>query len=254
MLTEVVEIVKKAKQFMVTDGFEIIQKDGIENIVTSSDVAVQNFLIDNLKGLIPGCGFYCEENDLWDSSHEYTWIIDPIDGTANYSRGIDQCAICVGLKYKSEMILGVVYLPRTNELFCAEKGKGATLNGKSIRVSDRSFKNGMLCAAMSVYHKQYARTCSEIIYDAYMQCNDFRRFGAAAPEICYLAMGRCEMFFEYQLSPWDYAAASVILTEAGGYLSDLHAQAPQFTKPTGIIAANSKENLSKMQEIVISKL
>ena len=107
-------IVREASKLMVTDGFEIDQKDGFENIVTSSDVAVQNYLCKSLSVLMPDSGFLCEEKDINDSCHEYTWIIDPIDGTANYSRGIDQCAICVGLKHGEEMLMGVVFLPRTN--------------------------------------------------------------------------------------------------------------------------------------------
>ena len=90
-------IVREASRLMVSDGFEIEQKGGCENIVTSSDVAVQNFLCERLLQLMPVSGFLCEEKDINDTRHEYTWIIDPIDGTANYSRGIDQCAICVGL-------------------------------------------------------------------------------------------------------------------------------------------------------------
>ena len=83
-----------------------------------------------------------------------------------------------------------------------------------------------------------------------MQCNDLRRFGAAAPELCYLAMGRCELYFEYCLSPWDYAAASLILMEAGGVISNLHADFPSLSEPSGILAANNTQNLAKLQSIV----
>ena len=250
-IQQLIAIVRDASGLMVTDGFDIEQKDGCENIVTSSDVAVQDFLCQQLSLLMPSSGFLCEEKDRNDAQlHEYTWIIDPIDGTANYSRGIDQCAICVGLKHGEEMEMGVVYLPRTDEMFYAEKGKGAFCNGKSIHVSERAFNNGVLCTALPVYHKEYTDICSRIIIDAFHQCNDIRRFGACAPELCYLAMGRCELYFEYLLSPWDYAAASLILTEAGGIISSAQGCPLCLTEPSGVIAANNAANYRQLLDIV----
>lgn len=250
MLRKVTEIVRKASELMLDNVYEISQKEGYSNIVTTSDVAVQEFLRSNLADLYPDSGFLCEEEDQHDLTHEYTWIIDPIDGTANYSRNIRECAICVGLKHNAEMKLAVVYLPRTGEMFTAERGKGACLNGQRINVSKRPFGDAVLCAALAVYHKEHAQVCSDIIVDAFMQCNDIRRFGAAAPELCYVAMGRCEMYFEYILSPWDYAAASLILTEAGGAICQMDGTALNPTLPAGVVAANNQENLERMVSIV----
>lgn len=248
MLESLINIVKKASELMATDAFDITQKGGYSNIVTSSDVAVQEYLCKELSALLPGSGFLCEEEDAHNIK-PYTWIIDPIDGTANYARGIDQCCISVGLKHDEHMELGVVYLPRTKELFSAERGKGAFRNGRQIHVSDRPFQNAILCTALSVYHKEYTKICSDIITDAFVQCNDLRRFGAAAAELCYVAMGRCELYFEYLLSPWDFAAAHLILTEAGGCLSDLQGNTLTCLSPTGVFAANNKENLQTLQQI-----
>lgn len=254
MINQLIDIVKSASELMLTDSFCINQKDGFANIVTSSDVAVQEFLRNKLTELLPGSGFLCEEEDMHDLNHPYTWIIDPIDGTANYSRGIRECAICVGLKHDSEMEMAVVYLPRTNELFHAIKGQGAFLNGESIHVSERPFQNAILCTALSVYHKEYTKVCSDIITETFLQCNDIRRFGAAAPELCYLAMGRCELYFEYLLSPWDFAAASLILQEAGGCLCDLQGNPVPLTSPSGVLAANSQESLHRIVSIAKSKI
>ena len=333
-IEDVEKIVRQAAELMMAANFEITHKEGYANIVTSTDVAVQDFLCKHLAELLPGSRFLCEEDDIEEvdelttlqgvkecrsegvktlpseatntlQPEQYTWIIDPIDGTANFARGIDQCAICVGLgvqeakesssgvqEYRSAevqtspseantlqphtnnssttsnsdfpsfggvrggfpatIILGLVYIPRTGEMFYAEKGKGAYLNGKRIHVSDRPFANGILCTALPVYHKEYAPLCSKIILEAFTQCNDIRRFGACAPELCYLAMGRCEMYFEYLLSPWDFAAASLILTEAGGVITDLNGNAPTCLHPSGIVAANNKENLDRMLGIVNS--
>ena len=252
-LQQIIDIVKEAAGLMQTDAFEISEKEGFANIVTSSDVAVQDFLCGRLKELMPDSGFLCEEEDMWDTSHEYTWIIDPIDGTANYSRGIAQCAICVGLKHNEDMAMGVVYIPMTGEMFYAEQGKGAFLNGRQIHVSERPFENSLLCTALPVYHKEYAQMCSDIIVEAFGRCNDIRRFGACAPELCYLAMGRCELYFEYLLSPWDYAAASLIVTEAGGTITATDGSPVKLTQKGGVIAANNAANHKQMADIVAEK-
>lgn len=252
-LQQIIDIVKEAAGLMQTDAFEISEKEGFANIVTSSDVAVQDFLCGRLKELMPDSGFLCEEEDMWDTSHEYTWIIDPIDGTANYSRGIAQCAICVGMKHNEDMAMGVVYIPMTGEMFYAEQGKGAFLNGRQIHVSERPFENSLLCTALPVYHKEYAQMCSDIIVEAFGRCNDIRRFGACAPELCYLAMGRCELYFEYLLSPWDYAAASLIVTEAGGTITATDGSPVKLTQKGGVIAANNAANHKQMADIVAEK-
>lgn len=265
MIQRVIEIVEEASTLMLplaygteeAQSIKITQKEGYANIVTSSDVLVQHFLCRELSLLLPQSGFLCEEEDAHDLSQEYTWIIDPIDGTANYSRGIRECAICVALKRGDAVQLSVVYMPRTDELFMAERGKGAFLQhpqskapSQQIRVSERSFEDSILCTALSVYHKEYTKICSDIVSEAFLQCNDIRRFGAAAPELCFLAMGRCELYFEYLLSPWDFAAASLILQEAGGVLCNLDGNPLDLTQPTGVLAANNLQNLARLLSIV----
>ena len=146
--------------------------------------------------------------------------------------------------------MGVVYLPWSNEMFSATKGGGSFCNGQPIHVSRRIFADGILCTALPIYHKEYAGVCAEIIYQAFMRCNDIRRFGACAPELCYVAMGRCDMYFEYMLSPWDYAAASLILEEAGGCIVGRDGQPVSLDQPSGVVAANNKENLNQLLDIV----
>jgi len=251
MVEGIVEIVKEASRLMLTDHFEIDSKGGCENIVTSSDLAVQEFLCKRLAEFLPGSGFLCEEKGMQDSgSYEYLWIIDPIDGTMNYSRGIKECAISVALKKDDELFCGVVYSPAANELFTAEKGKGAYYNGKRIHVSDRQFKDSIICTAMSTYNKDWAPICLDVINDIYYKTNDFRRFGVASLEICYLAVGRCELYFEYRLQPWDIAAGSLILQEAGGILRSLHGRPLTYKHQELVIGANNEENFAKLSSIV----
>ena len=250
MLQKTIEIVRRASGLMMQSDFAIEQKGGCENIVTSSDIAVQGFLCRNLAALLPGCGFICEEEDVHDPDKEYVWVIDPIDGTANYARGLEDCAISVALKKGCEVILGVVFLPYRDRMFWAEKGKGAFLNGKSIHTSERRFKDSILCAAMSTYRKEYADVCSDVIMDAFHQCNDVRRFGSAAVELCLLAAGYIELYFEIRLQPWDYAAAGLILQEAGGTITGLDGRWPRFDGPDLVCAGNDPENQARMLDII----
>ena len=246
-IRQIADIVREAGTLMDrTGGFEVHDKGARENIVTSSDVAVQHFLTRRLGELLPGSGFLCEEEDFADTAHADVWIIDPIDGTANYARGNENCCISVALVRGGEPAMGVVYSPWRGEMYTAEKGLGAFCNGKQIHVSDRSFERGLLFTAMSTYRKELARSCSDIIYDIYMECNDVRRTGSAAVELCLMAAGFAELYFEMRLMPWDYAAASLILLEAGGAACDFTGKFPSLYKPSMFIAANTREHCGRL--------
>ena len=246
MLEQVVDIVKEASALMVADHFTVMQKDGLANLVTSSDLAVQHFLTERLAALLPGCGFLCEEEDLRELEEDFVWIIDPIDGTANYARGIADCCISVALSRRGELQLGVVYSPRRGELYSAERGKGAWCNGRPIHVSQRPLADALFCTAMSTYRKEYAKSCSDIIYDIYMQSNDLRRWGSAAVELCLMAAGTIELYFEMRLQPWDYAAAALILSEAGGQIASWDGAAPSLTRASLVVAANRPDSLEAL--------
>lgn len=250
MLEKVIDIVKRASALMDAGQFEIEEKGSLENIVTSSDLAVQNFLTAELAALLPGCGFFCEEEDMQSFEEEYIWIIDPIDGTANFSRHIEDCCISVALARRGELQLGVVWSPWRNELYSAQRGKGAFLNGRQIKVSQRSFEQGLFCTAMSTYCKDWAKSCSDIIFEIYMQSNDTRRFGSAALELCMLASGRIELYFEMRLQPWDYSAGMLILSEAGGSILSFDGKAPALNRQSLVVAANSLSSAERILGVV----
>ncbi len=250
-IQQIVEIVREAGALMDrTGGFEVHDKGARENLVTTSDLAVQHFLTERLGALLPGSGFLCEEEDFADTAHADVWIIDPIDGTANYARGNENCCISVALARNGELAMGVVFSPWRNEMYTAEKGRGAFCNGKPLHVSDRSYERGILFTAMSTYRKELARSCSDIIYDVYMECNDVRRTGSAAVELCLMAAGFAELYFEMRLLPWDYAAASLILTEAGGAICDFTGAFPSLFKPSMVLAANTRPHCDRLLETV----
>lgn len=241
-------VVRQAADLLNT-AYSVSSKGDVSNIVTTNDVKVQDFLISELAKLIPGSGFISEERDYY-IKREYTWVIDPIDGTTNYSRGIDFCAISVALCQGGRTTVGLVYLPYKKEMFTAIIGEGAFYNGKRIHISHRPFEDSLLCTSLCAYHKENLEVCSALINDLFLQCNDVRRFGSAASELCYVAMGRCDLFFEFELYPWDYAAASLILKEAGGIIVNLKGNEADYNSSTGIIAANNAKNIKRLQEIV----
>ena len=251
LLLDVQSTVREASSLMMDrEHLRVRTKGSVTNLCTSADVAVQEFLSRSLRELLPGSGFLGEENDALDTRHAYVWVVDPIDGTANFARQIPECCICVALRGNDEILLGVVYNPFHDQLFSAVKGGGAQLNGEPIHVSDRPFEQGLLLTAMCLYHKENAPVCSDIILEAYNKCNDVRRFGSCAIELCYIACGLCELFFEYRVQAWDYAAACLVLTEAGGVLSGRDGEKLHYDAPTMLVGANNAENHRILSEIV----
>ena len=247
MLDKVINIVKEASKIMLDDhSFDVKEKGGLTNIVTTNDVKVQLFLQEKLKELIPDCSFYCEEGDIKDLSKDYIWIVDPIDGTANYSRHISVCAISVALEYQNKIILGVVYNPYQDMLFSASLGKGAYLNNKKIHVSNKKFSESILYTAFSAYDKTMSKTTFKFAQRIFPYINDIRRTGSAAFELCEMACARGDMFLEVKLNPWDYAAASLIIQEAHGYISGIEPFKLVLDGPSLICAANSKSNYKRL--------
>ena len=245
---ETENVVKEASKLMM-GGFTTEQKGSPDNIVTSADLAVQAYLEQRLTALLPGAGFFGEEGN-GDSGNGYLWVVDPIDGTTNFSRGIPECGISAALLKDDVPVIGVVYDPNKGKLYSAARGCGATCNGKPIHVSGRSFREGLFCTALSLYRKEFGERCINVLREVYAGCNDFRRFGSCALELCYLAEGKCELYFEYRVFPWDFAAAALILLEAGGVICDGAGNAHTFDRAIPVIAANSRESLDELVRIV----
>lgn len=227
------------------DDLEIRNKEGINNIVTKYDVLIQNILKKNLLELIPEASFIGEEDDYEDNNSDYTFIVDPIDGTTNFSRNLNLSAISVALLYKNEVIVGICYVPYVDELFEAVKGKGAFLNGKRIHVSNKKLKDGVVLCGFAPYYGELRDKTIDIQKKYISVASDYRRFGSAVIEICSIASGRAEMYFEIKLMPWDYAAASLILKEAGGKITTMDNKKIQFKESSSIIASNGVDNYLK---------
>lgn len=225
MLHAIGEIAREAGKIVRSAG-DIAAKTHVKSsaadLVTEYDVAVEAFLKEKLLDLVPNAVFFGEEEALQgDPSKGWTFIVDPIDGTTNFVRGYQQSGISIALAKDGQVEYGVVYDPYRDELFSAQRGAGAFLNGKPIHVSGKPLSEGIFIMGTAIYNRDYLPPTMDLATQLFQRSCDFRRFGAAAQDLCYVACGRAELFFEYSLSPWDYAAGSLIVTEAGGVASTL---------------------------------
>ena len=218
---------------------DISDKEGAANFVTAYDVAVEKFLIENLKCAFPEASFLGEEGGSTGFSEGgYCFIIDPIDGTTNFIHNYRHSAVSVALSRNGEIIIGVVHNPYSGETFSAERGCGAYLNGAAINASGRRLCDALVSFGTSPYKRQFADETFELVKKLYLISHDIRRSGSAALDLCYIAGGRCDLFFEKTLSPWDYAAASLIIGEAGGVITSMERESLAFDKPSSVLAGN----------------
>ena len=244
----------EAGEMMLSDaGFTVENKGTKENYVTSTDRRIEAFLREGLASLLPEAGFLGEEEDSFIGNRNIFWVVDPIDGTANYARGIPASTVSIGLVKDGEPVLGVIRNPYTRETYCAVKGEGAFLNGVPIKVSPRTKEHAMAATAWSCYNKSLAHVCFQISEKLYAVCEDIRRIGSAAYALCLLAKGAEDVMFEIRLSPWDYMAGIVILKEAGGSYSSLDGPV-KLTEQCTFLAANTEDNLAFVRDTVLSVL
>lgn len=218
----------------------VIAKEGRANFVTAYDKKVQERLCRELLELLPEAKFLGEEGEQEqiDVSKGYVYIVDPIDGTTNFMKGYQMSAISAALARDGEVICGVVYNPYLDELFTACKGQGAFLNGKPIHVSAAPLSEGLVLFGTSPYHESLAEKSFQTAYEYFKQALDVRRSGSAALDLCNIAAGRAELFFELILQPWDYAAGSLMIQEAGGVITDMEGGPITLDCPCGILATN----------------
>lgn len=251
MLGRICDIVTESgRRVAAAHDFTVADKGTRENIVTSADIENEAFLRSRLTDLIPGSVFMGEEGDDARVSEEgYTWIVDPIDGTCNFSRGIPMVGISVALFRDGEPYIGVVHNPFTGDVFAAESGCGATRNGVPIHVSDRDIPDCVLSTAWCSYRKEFAGPSFRVSERLYPQINDIRRMGTAACELGLLASGAIDMYFEIRLSPWDHAAALVCVKEAGGHYGAIEGDV-DYNATSPVLAANTEDNLEFLRSVV----
>lgn len=204
------------------DGvFKIENKTTINDLVTEVDKHAEKAIIDIIKATYPTHSIISEEVGELMQESDYAWIIDPIDGTVNFAHAIPICCVSIGLRHKGQMILGAVYNPIMKELFFAEKGKGAFLNDMKISVSKKSdFKKACLVTGFPYKWPKTYEHPIKVFERFIMEGLPVRRLGSAAIDLCWVACGRFDGFWEYNLNPWDIAAGYLIVEEAGGTITN----------------------------------
>ena len=249
-----VKACRKAAKTLIRDFGEIenlqVSIKGPGDFVTVSDKKVEKILIDELQKARPNYSILSEEIGKINNDESFKWIIDPIDGTANFLHGIPHFAISIGLEHDGEIICGIIYDPIKDEMFVAEKGNGSYLNNQRIRVSSRSkLENCMIFTGgpkigvknRELFLKEYNNVSSKVP-------TTIRKLGSASLDMAYVAAGRCDGFWQRDLKYWDIAAGIILVKESGGFVTDFNGEKGYIQNKT-ILVTNSQIN-NEMIEIL----
>jgi len=240
-----VKVCRKAAKILIRDFGEIenlqVSLKGPGNFVTASDIKVEKILVEELQKARPTYSILSEEIGEINNDESFKWIIDPIDGTSNFLHGIPHFAISIGLEHDKEIICGIIYDPIKDEMFTAEKGNGAYVNNKRMRVSSRSKLKD--CIIFTGGPRQNPKD-KELFFVEYKNFSSIvktpiRKMGSASLDIAYVAAGRCDGFWQRNLNYWDYAAGIILVKESGGFVTDFNGENRYIENKT-ILVTNSK--------------
>ena len=241
-LDQIIDLVRECGQLVKNadrQHLHVDSKAGHANFVTEYDKRVQDRLRAGLCAIMPDARFIGEEG----SSQKFSpsgafFIVDPIDGTTNFIRDYHASSISVALVVDGAAELGVVYNPYLDEMFTAQRGCGAFCNGKRLNVSSEPLENALVIFGTSPYREDLSEKSFKLAYAYFKKAVDVRRSGSAALDLCAIAAGRADLFFELSLSPWDYAAGALIVEEAGGVVSDADGGKLVYDHPCSVVARN----------------
>lgn len=245
--------IKRAGQMVLeanTENALVEKKTGDANFCTEYDVKVQNFLIDELSEILPEASFFGEEdtnNNIKDLEKEYIFYIDPIDGTTNFMFNYYHSSVSVGLSQNGKMIAGFVYNPFVDKLYKAIRTQGAFLNDKKIEIKDLSVEEGIVSFGCARYNECDVDVLFETVKALFLKSLSIRSGGSAAIDISRIAEGSNVIYLEYRLQPYDFAAASVIIEEAGGIITRVGGGEISFTEPCSILAGTEKAHAEVMK-------
>ncbi len=244
ILNEVKPIVLKTGAFIRNEftQFKIssITHKGLHDLVSYVDVNAEKTLVDGLTLILPEAGFICEESTSTKKGDTFNWIIDPLDGTTNFVHGIPAFAISIALQKNNATILGVVYEINRDEFFCAIEGEGAYMNDKPITVTaTEELENTLLATGFPYTFFEGTDTYLSILKEFMQKTHGIRRIGSAAVDLAYVACGRFDGFFEYNLNAWDVAGGALIVKEAGGKVTEFNG-GESYVFDKSIVASNGK--------------
>ncbi len=192
------------------------------DLVTEADRASEKLVVERLRSYFPAHNIVAEEGGGHESSSEYRWYVDPLDGTTNFAHGFPMFSVTLGLEQAGELICGCIFDPVRQEMFTAERGSGAYLNNRRIRVSRATRVEDSLVATGFPSRKRHQNINVHFYYQMAMDSHGVRRAGSAALDLAYVAAGRLDAFWEFGLNPWDMAAGVLLVDEAGGKTSDMN--------------------------------
>lgn len=250
---QVILISKEAGAFLKQEISKLKSKDveekGLHDLVTYVDKTAERMLVYSLSDLLPEAGFIAEEGTSNKIGEEYNWIIDPLDGTTNYIHGVPLYAVSLALKFHNEIVLGVIYEPNLEECFYSWKGGKSYLNSKVISVSDTETIDKSLFATGFPYY-DYSLMKEYMSFFEYLMrySRGIRRLGTAAMDLAYVACGRYDGFYEYGLKPWDVAAGTIIVQNAGGINMDFSG-GKDFVFGREILSVNTNISAKFLEQI-----
>jgi myo-inositol-1(or 4)-monophosphatase len=228
---------------------------GTIDLVTEVDHASEAFLINEISRLFPGHGFLAEESGASSGQTEHLWIIDPLDGTVNYAHGVPLFCVSIAYAYQGEVKLGAIYDPLRDELFTAERGQGAWVNGRPIQVSNAAELIKSLLVTGFAYDIGHAKQNNLDNFVKFSKITQgVRRLGSAALDLCYVAAGRLDGYWELSVKAWDIAAGGLIAEEAGARVSQADNEPVQFQNPKlSVLAANPELHGKILAELSFEK-
>ena len=223
---------------------QIEKKEGLANFVTEYDVKVQEYLIGEFQKLIPDAAYFGEEatdgNKQQASADGYTFYIDPIDGTTNFMFDYNFSCISVGLAYQKQMVAGFVYNPYVDEMFTAVRGQGSFMNGQPIHAENLGIGEGIVAFGCARYNEANMDLLFDTVKEIFWNSLSIRSGGSAALDLCRVAANRNVGFLEFKLQPYDYAAASLIVEEAGGVIAQVDGSPIDMEAPCSVLAGTPK--------------
>lgn len=247
------EIAREAGQ-LLSRYFErrvAFELKGEYDLVTEADRASEKLVVERLRARFPSHAIVAEEGGGHETPSEYRWYVDPLDGTTNFAHGFPAFCVTLALEQAGELVTGVIYDPLRDEVFTVERGAGAYLNHRRIRVSKAARLEEALVATGFPSRKRHLNVNVHFYHQLAMATHGVRRGGSAAIDLAYVACGRLEAFWEFGLNPWDMAAGILLVTEAGGRASDMRGQPPDLRGPHVLVdnAALHDEILTLFGEI-----
>jgi myo-inositol-1(or 4)-monophosphatase len=237
-------------------GKVAIEYKGDADLVTKADRSAEELIVARIRKQWPAHDLIGEEGSRTETGSDYRWYIDPLDGTTNFAHGFPVFCVSMGLEYKNELIAGVVYDPTRDEMFAAEKGSGSRLNAKTIHVSRTSRMAESLLGTGFPSHKRHKNPNIQFYHQITLRSHGVRRAGSAALDLCYVASGRFDGFWEFNLNSWDTAAGVLVVREAGGRITNFSGE-PFAIDSREVLATNGllhAEMLKEFQQIIAGRV